>query len=192
MIDRKLVFCPRLQDFSVDELIRKCPCCNDFLLYCCSCSQRRDRNKDGRPCHHFRLVFTDGACRNNGQFGATAEIGYAIGQKDEHQHSYPVTAELDPGQRRTSQRAGLLAALAGLRYMAEMDALNSSPKKSRGTSTSPRDAQKSWVVVADSEYVVKGMTEWLPTWKVSDQHPSPYRQRLTYAWREIIFERIEM
>ena len=26
---------------------------------------------------------------------------------------------------------------------------------------------KAWIVATDSEYVVKGITEWLPTWKVS-------------------------
>ena len=28
------------------------------------------------------------------------------------------------------------------------------------------DERKSWVIATDSEYVVKGMTEWLPAWKV--------------------------
>ncbi|KAL8660085.1 MAG: hypothetical protein Q9226_000077 [Calogaya cf. arnoldii] len=29
----------------------------------------------------------------------------------------------------------------------------------------PPTAEKSWVITSDSEYVVKGMTEWLPAWK---------------------------
>ena len=127
----------------------------------------RPNEGDDKPCHHFRLVFTDGACRNNGQHGARAGIGFANGQNDECQYSFPVTAELDPGQKRTSQRAELLAALVALEYMAIMDTLNCSPKKPGSTINYSRSAEKSWVVVADSEYVVKGMTEWLPTWKVS-------------------------
>lgn len=32
----------------------------------------------------------------------------------------------------------------------------------------PNEAEKKvWIIATDSEYVVKGMTEWLPTWKVS-------------------------
>lgn len=32
-----------------------------------------------------------------------------------------------------------------------------------------RETKKEWVVVTDSEYVVKGMTEWFPEWRASIQ-----------------------
>lgn len=78
----------------------------------------------GKPCHHFRLIFTDGACRLNGQVGATAGIGLALGGRTSSQQAIPITTSLDPNQKRTSQRAELLAALAGLRYLVECAELN--------------------------------------------------------------------
>lgn len=165
VIGRKLVFCPRLQTFSTEELIQTCPECQAFCLFCCSCFQRRELLE--KPCHHYRLVFTDGACRLNGQQGATAGIGFATGLKEVNQVSIPITEPLDEGQKRTSQRAELLAATAALDYMVEADRLNEPLAKKRNKKATPASAEKSWVIATDSEYVVKGMTEWLPMWKVS-------------------------
>ena len=117
IIGRKMVFCDRLQTFETNELIQTCPKCHCFLLYCCHCSMK----SEPRPCHHFRLIFSDGACRLNGQIGATAGIGILYGEETLSQLAIPITSSLDPGQKRTSQRAELLAALAALRYMAEAD-----------------------------------------------------------------------
>ena len=164
IIGRKMVFCDRLQTFETDELIKTCPDCRCFVLYCCHCSQTR--GEEGPPCHHFRLVFSDGACRLNGQIGATAGIGILYGEETSTQWAIPITSELDPGQKRTSQRAELLAALAAVRFMAEADRLNreNATVEDEGDGLVVRDS--AWVVATDSEYVVKGMTEWLPTWKV--------------------------
>ena len=170
VIGRKLVFCPRLEMFQTDRLIRTCEDCGDFVLYCCPCWNRYKndgRGRDGRLCHHFRLIFTDGACRQNGQVGATAGAGLACGTDDKSQVSIPITADWDPGQKRTSQRAELLASIAGLRYMVDCDRLNNGepdePKREKDK------GEKSWIIATDSEYVVKGVTEWLPAWKVSAQ-----------------------
>ena len=57
---------------------------------------------------------------------------------------------VDPGAARTNQRAELLAAIAGLNKLKE------SYEEDRGE----------YIVVTDSEYVVKGITEWFPTWRV--------------------------
>ncbi|CAO1596944.1 hypothetical protein XANCAGTX0491_000771 [Xanthoria calcicola] len=51
----------------------------------------------------------------------TAGIGFACGAEDGWQGSLPVDDEVDPGGRRTSQRAELLAALEGLKYMISID-----------------------------------------------------------------------
>ena len=72
--------------------------------------------------------------------------------------AYAVTEKMDPGQRRTSQRAELLAALAGVRRsmhadVHDYDDYNDAVPKER-------------IIVTDSEYVVRGITEWLPQWKV--------------------------
>ncbi|KAL8708839.1 MAG: hypothetical protein Q9220_006295 [cf. Caloplaca sp. 1 TL-2023] len=158
VIGRKMVFCPRLEEFSTKELIRSCEACDGFLVYCCNCSKRygQDGYRNGHPCHHFRLIFTDGACRSNGQTDATAGLGVAVGRGDSRQISKPITTAIDSG-RRTSQRAELLAAVVGVQWITV-------EQEHRGDSRNigPPD---SWVIATDSEYVVKGVTEWLPTWK---------------------------
>lgn len=180
VIGRRLVFCPRLEAMSMDKLIRSCDDCKDFFVYCCNCSQRfnNDGYRDsGRLCHHFRMIFTDGACRLNGQAGATAGLGVAFGEREEAQMSVPVTTVWDPDQKRTSQRAELLAAQAGLWWLIEADRLNNGepdgkPKEKarkgrKGRDPNDQDDTKNWIIATDSEYVVKGITEWLPAWKVS-------------------------
>lgn len=165
VIARRLTFCPRLQGWPIHRLIRKCPDCKDFVLHCCACEKSYET--DIRPCHHYRLVFTDGACLSNGQFGAAAGVGVAVGEDERSQLAKPVDDELDAFPKRTSQRAELLAALEGLRFITMIDHLNS---KKHTTDS------KEWVITTDSEYVVKGMTEWLPAWKVS----FPYTRDLAH------------
>ena len=66
---------------------------------------------------------------------------------------------MDPGQRRTSQRAELLAAIEGVRRSAFGD-----------VHPYYGNAPRARIIVSDSEYVVRGMTEWLPQWKVRSVH----------------------
>ena len=103
----------------------------------------------------------------NGQVGATAGIGILYGEEPGSQLAIPITSELDPGQKRTSQRAELLAALAAVRFMAEADRLNREDGMGEDEGDGEGVRDKAWVIATDSEYVVKGMTEWLPTWKVN-------------------------
>ncbi|KAL8893836.1 MAG: hypothetical protein Q9192_004876 [Flavoplaca navasiana] len=84
-----------------------------------------------------------------------AGIGVAMGTVEKWQYANPITTTVDHGQRRTSQRAELLAALSGLQLMVAIVQLNEPGN----------DEEKSWVIATDSEYVVKGMTKWLPAWK---------------------------
>lgn len=165
IIGRKMVFCDRLQSFETDKLIMTCPDCRGFFLYCCCCSTHH--SEAPLPCHHFRLVFSDGACRLNGQLGATSGIGILYGEDTKAQQAIPITSSLDPGQKRTSQRAELLAALAALQFIAEADRLHGKEAKKKDGPRSPGQSEKAWVIATDSEYVVKGMTEWLRTWKVT-------------------------
>ncbi|KAL9047111.1 MAG: hypothetical protein Q9206_006898 [Seirophora lacunosa] len=119
-------------------------------------------NPDRKLCHHFRLVFTDGACRQNGQQGATAGIGIAGSKAEELHLSLPITTDMDPTHKRTSQRAELLAALEGLQYLANQSKRR---KVVEGIKSNSPDQEKSWIIATDSLYVVEGMTEWLPVWK---------------------------
>ncbi|KAG6995794.1 hypothetical protein G7Y79_00041g077460 [Physcia stellaris] len=97
--------------------------------------------------------------------GATAGIGFAFGSTEEDQVSIPIIESLDAGQKRTSQRAELLAATAASDYMVDADRLNEPLAKKRHKKATAASAEKTWVIATDSEYVVKGMTEWLPEWK---------------------------
>lgn len=172
VIRRRMVFCPFLLQFDTHDLIRSCEGCHDFFLYCCGCNNAFEDDgygPDGKLCHHFRLVFTDGACRQNGQQGATSGIGIAGSKAEELHLSLPITTDMDPNQKRTSQRAELLAALEGLQYFAN----NSKRRKVvKGIKSNSPDQEQSWIIATDSLYVVEGMTEWLPVWKVCQ--PSAY------------------
>lgn len=57
--------------------------------------------------------------------------------------------------------------------MAAADRLNEKKAKRKDTSHRSRDSEKAWVIATDFEYVVKGMMEWLQTWKVNRSIPSP-------------------
>ena len=159
--ERKLTLCPTLADLSIPEVLQDCSHCTDFTLHCCSCYNRRlslpKSLRSSIPCHHFRIIFTDGACANNGLPTARAGAGVAYGADADSRLSIPITDLEDSFPLRSNQRAELYAAKAGVEFMAEAD---------EAYSTSPKGKPRSWIVATDSEYVVKGITEWLPTWKV--------------------------
>ena len=157
IVARRLTFCDRLPEWPMNELIEEGLCCNMFLVHCCRCDSRYGSRT--RPCHHFCLVFTDEACSNNGSQGAVAGIGAAFGSDEPSHWLIPVTDKIDPAAAtRTSQCEELLAALEGVSAMIIMDNLDGH-KRINDT------GEKAWVIAADSEYVVKGMTEWPPSWK---------------------------
>jgi ribonuclease HI len=157
--ERKLDLCDATKDWSVPELLEECPDCQDFLLYCCSCNnQSPQSDRPANPCHHFRIVFTDGACTNNGRPEAKAGVGVAYGNDDSSQLSKPVTDMIDNFPLRSNQRAELCAAKLGVELLAEDHA--------EGHTEEPKRKTEAWIIATDSEYVVKGMTEWLPTWRV--------------------------
>jgi ribonuclease HI len=124
-----------------------------------------------KPCHNYKVAFVDGACLGNGQAKATAGIGIAIGANAMTMHwAIPVDDDIDPSFVRTSQRAELLAALHGIGKLAEFE--NHPSDKHEET-----DSKTTWVITSDSEYVVLGMTEWVPNWGVSHAqacYPRPH------------------
>ncbi|KAK0219356.1 hypothetical protein EDD85DRAFT_865223 [Armillaria nabsnona] len=56
-------------------------------------------------CHDIKLVFTDGACSNNGQVNATSEMGIVMSAAPEYQWSIAIDDSADPRALRMSQRA---------------------------------------------------------------------------------------
>jgi ribonuclease HI len=163
--NRRLRFCASTEDWLVSDLIKECPHCGIFVLYCCGCSKYRQARRG--PCHHFRLVFTDGACSNNGRPGAKAGAGVAVGRSDGAQLSAPITNSEDNFPVRSNQRAELYAARLGLNFLDLFDLMY----KEEPSST-PKGKSQTWIIATDSQYVIKGMTEWLPKWRVRADCPS--------------------
>ncbi|THU86992.1 ribonuclease H-like protein [Dendrothele bispora CBS 962.96] len=169
---------------SLSELTTKvCDFCNRFRAPCCPF--------DSPTSHRLMLVFTDGACLNNGKRatdepGAGAKggsssltkagIGAAAGRAKSERRSKPVNDTLDPGMPRTNQRAELLGALEGLDLLLALWKEESERERARergqgnqsdrhGSTDNSDDGPQKWVVATDSEYVVKGITQWYPTWE---------------------------
>ena len=167
----------------MEKLILTCEHCKNYVLYCCACSRKESKDLE-QPCHHYRLIFTDGACKNNGAANGTAGTGIAFGKNEVSQISGPVTSAMDSNQKRTSQRAELLAAVYGLRFIAKTHQFSGEAEKADGIvrkkKSKSREPDNVWIITSDSEYLVKGMTEWLPAWKVSSNSPTPHcRTQLT-------------
>lgn len=156
VIARRFVFCQTLlQEYENNQLIKTCTECGGYYALCCY--HRRF------TCHHYSLVFTDGACSNS-QHGAVSGIGVATGATPDMQYSIPVTDDIDPLQSRTNQRAELLAALEGVRRSSATPPRHSAVRKHSG-----KEHKSCIIITTDSEYVVKGITEWFPKWKVCIQ-----------------------
>ena len=88
---------------------------------------------------HFVSVWTDGACSNNqNRNAASAGIGVYFGPNS------PLNiSEHLPGIAQTNQRAELCAVIRALEIM----------------------RNKNLIIVSDSNYVIKGATEWMENWK---------------------------
>lgn len=169
--NRKVNLCPKKQQMDLKDLIITCDECGQFLLFCCGCSKT---DPDRIPCHNGQVIFVDGACQNNGTTLAQSGMGLAMGATSEWQLSFPITNEEDDSGIRSNQRAELCAAKHALDLIdARSEEEQESASYSR-TNTQRRvnhrnrndDKDRFYIVATDSEYVVKGMTEWLPTWKV--------------------------
>ncbi|OSD07896.1 ribonuclease H-like protein [Trametes coccinea BRFM310] len=87
------------------------------------------------------IVYTDGACRGNGQDGSVAGIGVWWGNDDPRN-----LCERCPGNQ-TNNRAELIAII-------------------RVLETAPMD--RPLIIKSDSQYSINCLTEWLPSWKSRD------------------------
>ena len=102
---------------------------------------------------NLQLIYTDGACSDNGRYGAKAGVGFAfssIGRENTRGCvSLPLEREGPDGKRYTptSNRAELRAVIAALEwrrwYLKGWDAL---------------------VIATDSIYVANGSTSWISSW----------------------------
>ncbi|KAF8534598.1 ribonuclease H-like domain-containing protein [Trichophaea hybrida] len=95
------------------------------------------------------LVFTDGACPNNGCSTAVGSISVYFGPNSPHN----ISQRLPAAETQTSQRAEIQAAVTALSIL----------KKELDTVFSIRKI----VIATDSEYIVKAMSEWVFKWKMN-------------------------
>lgn len=86
-------------------------------------------------------AFTDGACINNGML--TARAGWGVLLRNAEGTELTIAGQLE-GERQTNQRAELTAAIMAL-----------------GAVSKPAQFD----LYSDSEYVVKGINEWMKDWK---------------------------
>ena len=107
--------------------------------------QRVTRNID--PTKYDAVIFTDGACKGNpGKGGWGCSVQKWDAKKEELVEIHHAFAG-DPST--TNNQMELCAVIAGLRYAHAARELPQSPKV---------------LVVTDSEYVLKGATEWINGW----------------------------
>ena len=138
IVDRKLTFCPRLQEWNYGSLMHICSCCSNYMAHCCGCDMREANKVDqlglngqqaqavwdlavenraatNTTCHHFRLILVSGLTINGGKENTVAGLGFAFGKRDECQGSLVVDEEINPSKTPvTFQRAEILAATEGL------------------------------------------------------------------------------
>jgi ribonuclease HI len=174
VVNRRMNFCPALLSaFDTSQLYHICPHCHMFLCICCP------DYENPTPCHHYPVVFTDGACSGNGYSHAVCGIGGTFGELPEFdcQWSLPVDGDVDPSPIRSSQRAELLAAIEGICRLGDV----------RLAIDGKTDSNRSKMVLAtDSEYVCKGVTEWMPRWKVRFFHVRTICASDTFAKRTTV------
>ncbi|KAL4907005.1 hypothetical protein BDW74DRAFT_150129 [Aspergillus multicolor] len=113
-----------------------CPCCGEI-----------------EPHKNEIVIAFDGGCWNNGKPGALSSIGVYVGDSSQ----YNLACTLGQHDQHTSQRAELEACRQAL--------LAAIGIRSSWVSTEPNNKLSVVILKSDSEYVVRGVTEWLPKWK---------------------------
>ncbi|EKG18864.1 hypothetical protein MPH_03880 [Macrophomina phaseolina MS6] len=123
--------------------------CADFHSDCACAEPHRIANSI--------IVSADGACRRNGHSRAQASIGvfFKVGSPYNEAHVLP---EATP----TNQRAELFAAITALRAVGALIYGGDLPQDMGELGN-----LRLLVLKTDSEYVVKGMTEWIHKWKLN-------------------------
>ena len=160
--NRRAFPCPAVRDWDISGLINACSDCDRYYMYCC-------QHNEDQACHHFPVFFIDGACSQNGKPNAKAGVGIVFGKDEDQRFSIAITDDVDNFPLRSNQRAELLAAYLGLLKLKDVIELrieHLSLEDLVSDHSNPSSPSLCPIVATDSEYVVKGVTEWLPKWKV--------------------------
>eukprot|EP01098_Paradermamoeba_levis_P013664 TRINITY_DN6269_c0_g2_i1.p1 TRINITY_DN6269_c0_g2~~TRINITY_DN6269_c0_g2_i1.p1 ORF type:complete len:298 (+),score=94.13 TRINITY_DN6269_c0_g2_i1:113-1006(+) len=105
-------------------------------------SSTSKREKEEKEERERVVVYTDGSCQGNGTKQAKAGLGVFFAHEDKRNLSERV------GGKQTNQRAELLAAIRALEQI--------------------HDLSVEVEIRTDSQYVIKGMTDWIFSWKQND------------------------
>jgi ribonuclease HI len=97
------------------------------------------------------MVFVDGACLDNGS--STAQAGYGVYFGDDSPHS--ISKAVNPCERQTNQRAEIHAAIAALYQIRRLIDFRN------GNLTEI-------ILVTDSAYVARSMSEYILKWREND------------------------
>jgi ribonuclease HI len=112
----------------------------------------------GEPHVDTVVIAVDGACRNNGYPYARAGAGVFFHRANRQWNE----AVLLSNEFNTSQRAELFACIMPVRSAKRLRMLNPSyDAGNRPRRLGPMRDLRRVVIKADSEYLVKGMTEWI-------------------------------
>jgi len=134
-----------MYDIGIDWIMPPCP----YSEACESCGIR-PRHSDSI------IVAIDGACRGNGYVGARSSYGVFFSANSPHNLS-----SLIKGSAQSSQRAELAACVAALRRIRKFAVA------AKAGVLEDLDSLREVIVKADSDYVVRGMTEWVPKWRLN-------------------------
>lgn len=125
----------------ISDIIKRCRYCDDYELRV-KCPRYR-----GTGCGSV-VAFTDGACRNNGRYGARAGLGVFYGPRSDWNSSALLAGHISA----TNQNAEIYAAMMAVQDMIDMDP------------DGERDMCK-LLIITDSKYVVDGISRWIWRWK---------------------------
>ena len=107
----------------------------------------------------YKIVYTDGACSNNGYSNAKSAIGVFFGKDDARN----VSRSVETTRKHTNQRAELLAAIEALKI----------------------EQNCALEIRSDSRYFVRGVHEWLTRWKLLNYVVDGKRIANVDLWRQI-------
>ncbi|EHK19844.1 uncharacterized protein TRIVIDRAFT_68171 [Trichoderma virens Gv29-8] len=117
------------------------------------------------------IIAVDGACKGNGKPGARASVGVFVGNESEYNKSV-LLSESNATNQVAELQAGILALHQAM--------------KIRDIGLDGEELHEV-VIKADSEYLVKGMTEWIFKWKANGYRTS----KGTPVTNSALFQKLE-
>ncbi|RAH52742.1 ribonuclease H-like protein [Aspergillus piperis CBS 112811] len=133
----------------------------DLVFLACPGSEKKCPHCNRHIYHLGCIVIAiDGACRDNGKDGARASTGGYYG----HDHPFNDSVTLSPELKQTSQVAELAACQRALHAAHVMQEYWD---KFSEISGNEEGSLHTVVIKSDSEYLVRGMTEWILKWKTN-------------------------